>query len=76
MRDVERIDVMIEKLREAWKLYPDMRLGQLIVCCAETDDIFSVEDDKMQECIENYTEKMRKATGGRFLNVHSSSLQE
>ena len=30
MRDVNRIDEIIEALRECWKQYPDLRLGQLI----------------------------------------------
>ena len=30
MRDVNRIDEIIEALRDCWKQYPDLRLGQLI----------------------------------------------
>lgn len=30
MRDPNRIDPMIEKLRELWKESPDLRLGQLV----------------------------------------------
>lgn len=30
-RDSERIDPLIEKLREKWKANPDWRLGQLMV---------------------------------------------
>ena len=30
VRDPKRIDRMVELIRMAWKLYPDLRLGQLI----------------------------------------------
>jgi len=30
MRDINRIDRIIELLRELWKKYPDQRLGQLL----------------------------------------------
>ena len=31
MRDINRIDPLLAKLGELWKLYPDMRFGQLII---------------------------------------------
>ena len=59
-RDPKRIDLMLEKLSEAWKLYPDMRLGQLIATCAETNNISGVEDEEMLKNIENYIKSMKK----------------
>ena len=53
-RDPNRIKPIIEKLEEVWMLYPDIRLGQLIVICAQAGDIFGIEDDKMLEGIEKY----------------------
>lgn len=59
-RDPKRIDLMLEKLSEAWKLYPDMRLGQLIATCTETSNISGVEDEEMLKDIEKYVEMMKK----------------
>lgn len=48
MRDPERIDKIIELLRERWKLDPDWRLGQLIHNLLGTGKTqqFYVEDDQ------------------------------
>jgi len=62
-RNPERITPMLEKLREAWELYPDMRLGQLIAVCAGTDHIFGIEDDVMLGRMQDYINSMRKARG-------------
>lgn len=59
-RNPERISTILEKLEEAWKLYPDMRLGQLIVVCAGTDNIFGIEDDVMVEHMQGYIDNMKK----------------
>lgn len=47
-RDLERIDRMIDKLRELWHAAPDQRLTQLLHNISSYDgrkDIFYVEDD-------------------------------
>ena len=53
-RDPERIEPMLGKLREAWELYPDMRMGQLVAVCAGQGNIFGVEDDILYEGIQRY----------------------
>ena len=53
-----RIKPMLEKLEEAWRLYPDMRLGQLIVVCAASNNLFGLEDDVMYERLQQYIENM------------------
>lgn len=58
-RDPARIDPMLDKIREAWKLYPDMRLGQLIAVCTETDHIVGIEDDKLLCGVCEYIKNMR-----------------
>lgn len=46
MRDVERIDPIIDKLREVWKQYPDLRLTQLMWILGRSKyAFFYVEDD-------------------------------
>lgn len=59
-RDPERIKPMLEKLEEAWKLYPDMRLGQLIVVCAASNNLFGLEDDVMYEKLQKYIDDTTK----------------
>lgn len=60
-RDQKRIEPMLKKLEEAWKLYPDMRLGQLIAVCAGNDNIFGIEDEVMLERIQAYINNMKGA---------------
>lgn len=57
MRDPERIDRMIGKLRALWKDNPDQRLGQLVVNLYRQPVtsptpydclLFNVEDDDME----------------------------
>lgn len=60
-RDQNRIEPMLKKLEEAWKLYPDMRLGQLIAVCAGNDNIFGIEDEVMLERIQAYISNMKGA---------------
>ncbi len=48
-RDPERIPVILEVLRDVWMKYPDLRLGQMIVCACEHEnprqDTFNTEDE-------------------------------
>ncbi len=60
-RNPKRIRPMLEKLEEAWNLYPDMRLGQLIAVCVGRDSVCGIEDDKMLERIQGYIDKMKSA---------------
>lgn len=57
MREPERIDRMIEKLRLAWHNYPDQRLCQLVQNIALSTvnpkvttscDIYHIEDDRFE----------------------------
>lgn len=46
MRDRKRIDPVMVALDNAWKLHPDLRLGQLLyVAAGNPTSIFGVEDD-------------------------------
>lgn len=60
-RNPKRIRPMLERLEEAWNLYPDMRLGQLIAVCAGRDSVCGIEDDKMFDRIQGYIDKMKSA---------------
>ena len=52
MRDINRIEPMLELIKELWKVYPDWRLGQLIQNAAarsgwKSNDVFYIEDDQL-----------------------------
>ncbi len=53
MRDPDRIDPLLDKLKEVWKRHPDLRLGQLIVVLAKPTEpcpgVFYIEDDVLTE---------------------------
>ena len=54
MRNPERIDIILELLKELWKKDPDLRLGQIILKASQLggwkqDDVFFCEDDMLQE---------------------------
>lgn len=52
MRDPQRIDRTLKRLRKYWKKYPDMRLGQIIEnATPEGVDVFYVEDDVVESNI-------------------------
>ena len=55
MRDPNRIDAVIEAVKNEWKKEPDWRLGQLIVNisrAAGMEDPFFLEDDRLMQLLE------------------------
>ena len=52
-RDPERIDRMVELLREMWHLVPQWRLTQLVINATDTDHncgpVFYIEDEEMEK---------------------------
>jgi hypothetical protein len=62
-RDPKRIDRMIELLRQAWQLFPDERLTQLVINASATDHdcgpIFYLEDDEMEQKLQKLIEGRR-----------------
>lgn len=66
MRDPERIDPAIERLRAAWKSDPDIRLGQLIYNAARANrrldplpELFYMEDEELLGGLDFYQEEDR-----------------
>jgi hypothetical protein len=47
MRDPQRINRILAKLKEVWIVRPDLRLGQLVMNF-DFDDLYQVEDDVME----------------------------
>jgi len=63
MRDPERIDVFLERLRKIWMRNPDLRFGQLVLNVSENIPLlYNIEDDefikKMEKC---YTPEKRSS---------------
>ena len=56
-RDPQRIDRMLELLREIWKLDTDLRLNQLIINAIESPDssgsLYYIEDDRMEKYLQS-----------------------
>lgn len=63
MRNPDRIDTILDKIRMVWIQYPDMRYGQLLIniwylkeaadpfCIA---DCFHYEDDVLEKCLDKF----------------------
>jgi len=61
MRDVERIERIIKKVEALWKVFPDMRLGQLIENFAiqTRGDIWFQEDDYTEKVLDAFIKKYK-----------------
>jgi len=57
MRDPIRIDRILTKLGEVWRLAPDLRLGQLLLnlhrFSKNPSDVFNTEDDQWEVELDN-----------------------
>ena len=51
MRDINRIELLLDKFEELWKLNPDIRFGQMIYILTRETGLFNIEDDKMLNII-------------------------
>lgn len=47
MRDVNRIDVILNEIKNIWKKYPDLRLGQLICNVIRDPALYYIEDEDL-----------------------------
>ena len=55
MRDIKRINRILEKLEAVWSLYPDQRLMQLLLNILSDDEVtflFYIEDDELERLID------------------------
>jgi len=61
MRDPERIPEILNKLKEIWEKYPDLRLGQLISNMSDRSPwpLFYIEDDEFIERMEEFYQGVR-----------------
>lgn len=58
MRDVNRIDLILDRLKTLWKKYPDLRLGQLILNVLQDPVLYYVEDEELIEILEKTYESI------------------
>ena len=54
MRDINRIDLILDRLKTLWKKYPDLRLGQLILNVLRDPVLYYVEDVELIETLEKF----------------------
>ncbi len=54
MRDIKRIDEILERLKNIWLANPDLRLGQMISNVFAEPIIYYIEDDKLIKHLEEY----------------------
>ncbi len=57
MRDPDRIDPILDRVRKCWKADPDLRLGQLVFIGCPLGDVFYVEDDILLDNMEKVCSK-------------------
>lgn len=54
MRDINRIDRILDRLKILWKKHPDLRLGQLILNVLQDPALYYVEDEELVELLEKF----------------------
>ena len=63
-RDPQRIDRMVELLREAWHLFPDERLTQLVINATDTHHdcgpVYYMDDVELERRLQNVVAERRK----------------
>ena len=71
MRDINRIEPLLNEIRKLWYMVPDWRLGQLISNAARSagyEDCFFIEDEDLKKVIEEMNkqaEKQEQPKGGK-----------
>ena len=54
MRDINRIDLILDRLEILWKKHPDLRLGQLILNVLQDPALYYVEDEQLIDLLEEF----------------------
>jgi uncharacterized protein YihD (DUF1040 family) len=58
-RDPKRIEDVLNRIRRIWHIYPDLRLGQLLMNVVGPDqDLFYVEDEALVAMTEDYQKQL------------------
>lgn len=66
MRDPKRIGRVLHELGKIWRLYPDMRLGQLISNLADwaEEPVWDIEEDALVAEIARHLENSERIRNG------------
>ena len=57
MRDPNRIEPLLQLIREVWYKSPDLRLTQLIMNALKTNhDPYYIEDERLEQALQEYKE--------------------
>ena len=68
MRDPNRIEPMLQLLRDVWSENPDLRLGQIVVNAVRPSEpapeVFHAEDDRVADGLEALARELRGQTDG------------
>lgn len=59
MRDINRIDLILDRLKILWKKHPDLRLGQLILNVLQDPALYYVEDEQLIDLLEEFYENIK-----------------
>lgn len=73
MRDLKRIGLILDRLKQVWEEYPDLRLCQLI--CNVWPDPYYVEDDQLIKDMKHFYDssiKRNKSATENFRNIYGS----
>lgn len=54
MRDVNRIDKVLEEIKRIWEKYPDLRLTQLIMNLSNSPMLYYLEDDDLIDALKRF----------------------
>lgn len=57
MRDPKRIDDIMRRLKKLWKVFPDLRLGQLLGNCLNYQQLYYLEDEDVMKAVEAFYSK-------------------
>lgn len=55
--NINRIEPMLQVIKQIWEKNPDLRFGQLICNIVPEEKLFCIEDDKMFEEMRKWIEK-------------------
>lgn len=56
MRDINRIDTILNEIKDIWKKNPDLRLGQLICNVVRDPALYYIEDEDLAEVLKKFYE--------------------
>ena len=79
MRNPARIYSLLNKIGDIWIKYPDLRLGQLIdniKVQGEQSDLFQIEDDRFEQLISIYAERLKKCENHLIDKKKKSNLKK